>query len=435
MILFLLSSRLIDFDSYLPVAMELKARRPDWQFRFVTFSRSNAADIGRSKALKAGLEICGSLECLDASGPGGWPARQARRLKGVVMVCVWLLRATAPILFSGQSYDRLPYALWYLLCKVRKGHAYVLFKGRATDENIHLRSAQRLTNLPQKLAKTSSRLFGDWLDGLVYYHDKQKSYLFGLGLDGRADEFAQLKIGLPTLTEGWRGLIADQTVRERANLVACGHDLSDGVFAIFPAKSAASQNQRMSESPKQTFRQILEALRTIRPNALILVRPHPIVRDEAFLAETLRDQNDPKILMTDMHPEVMIGLADRVLVNGATNIQTTSHTGIFIDCTDYNQDHYDEVGEQSLVDGYCTIFIRPTREDFTSALAQAISDPRIFGDPAISHKRHELMTENPPRIEILIDMIEDRRQFECLHQHVEAAKVKSRPATEHGEGQ
>jgi hypothetical protein len=408
LILFLLSPRLVDFDSYLPVAMELKAQRPDWRIRFVTFSRTNAADIKRNRALWAGLEKCGSLRCLDAGGSGGWLARQVRRLKGMVTVGVWLLRSPAPVLFSGLSYDRMPYALWYLLCRARKGHAYVLFKGRAADDNIHLGSAQRIVNLPQKLSRKSPGLFGDWLDGLVYYHNKQQSYLYGLGLNGYAEDIAQLKIGLPTLTEGWRQLIADQTDRERANLVVRGHDLSNGVFAVFPAKSAASRNQRTLESPKRTFRQILEALRTIRPKSLILVRPHPIVREEAFLADTLRDLNDPQIIMTDMHPEVMIGLADRVLVNGATNIQTTSHTGCFIDCTDYDQDHFDAVGERSLVDGYGTIFIRPTRQDFVAALDQAISDEMLYDDPVINHKRHELIAENPVQIETLVQLIEHR---------------------------
>ena len=59
-LVFLLSDHVIDFDTYLPIAMALKRARPDFDIRFVTFSRDNYDFICANPTLVAGLEQCGT---------------------------------------------------------------------------------------------------------------------------------------------------------------------------------------------------------------------------------------------------------------------------------------------------------------------------------------------------------------------------------------
>jgi hypothetical protein len=413
LVLLLLSPRLVDMDTYLPVAMAIKAGRPAWDLRFVTFSSVNAAYIRRNTTLMAGLERCATLHCVAAdTGPPG--SRFFGRIVGFARIAGWILGRARPVLFCGDAFKTLPYFLWYRLARLRGGRGFVLFKNRSTDESIQLASRDRLASLPQGRQGWLGRLIGIPQDGLVHFHDQQASYMFGLGLADRdaARGTTKLKIGLPTLTEGWRRLIDEQTAIERERLAGEGHDLTQPVIAFFPAKEGSGRNLRSPHSPAETFVSILKALRALRLRSLILIRPHPLSQQEPFIVDTLAEMNDPHVVITTMHPEVMIALSDRVIVNAPTNIQTTSYAGKFIDCSDYSERHYAECGAVSLAEGHGTVFVEPRGDDFAARLDRALSDDKLFEAAGSDAKRRALVEANPPRIDLLLEWMEPERSGE-----------------------
>lgn len=405
-VVFLLAPRLIDFDSYLPVAMGLNAIRPDWDFRFVTFSRENADYIRRNTTLMAGLEQCATLHCFSATEPGGWLARQGRRLRFFATLAGWILSARRPVLFCGRPFSTPPYALWYFISRLRGGRGFVLFKGRATDDNVQLVGRERLANLPQSSRSLFAPLAGPHYDGLIHYHDQQEMHFYGLRLYGKVSHDRRLKLGLPTLAPPWQRFIEEQAEIERRRLATEGHDLSQDVFAFFPSKAASHRYLRTPTSPADSFRLVMKTLRALKPRALILLRLHPIAQREPFVLDTLAEMADPHIVISLAHPEVLIALSRRVIVNSPTNIQTTSCSGRFIDCTDYSDRHYAELGEVSLTEGYGTVFVKPTGDDFAERLERAIGDDALYEAPAVNAKRQALMDANPPNFDALIRWME-----------------------------
>ncbi|MGB8276141.1 MAG: hypothetical protein WCF16_12830 [Alphaproteobacteria bacterium] len=395
LVLFLLSPRLIDFDTYLPTALALKEARPGWDIRFVTLSRANAESIARNPTLTAGLARCGTLACLEASDAGGWLARQWARMRHVAAVSGWLLGARRPVLFSGVTFGALPYLVWYLAAKARGGRALVLLKSRATEDNHQLAERERQAGLSQEPRGVVERVTGPLYDGLIRYHDQQEMQLYGMRLHGRVPRERQLKLGLPNLAPAWRTLIADETAAERARLGRLGHDMRAEVYTFFPVKGFGARTLRTPDSPADTFRLVLKTLRRLRPGALILIRLHPVAENDAFVHQTLAEMDDPNIVITRAHPEVLIAMSRRVIFNGPTNIQTTCLGGRFIDCTDYSPRHYAEMGERSLVEGYGTVFVRPTGEDFEARLARALGDDSLFAASEVEAKRQALVAENP----------------------------------------
>jgi hypothetical protein len=139
---------------------------------------------------------------------------------------------------------------------------------------------------------------------------------------------------------------------------------------------------------------------------LILLRLHPVAQREPFVLDTLAEMADPHIVISLAHPEVLIALSSRVIVNGPTNIQTTSYSGRFIDCSDYSDRHYAELGEVSLTEGYGTVFVKPTGEDFAGRLERAIGDDALYEAPAVNVKRQALVDANPPNFDALIRWME-----------------------------
>jgi hypothetical protein len=313
------------------------------------------------------------------------------------------------VLFCGQTFSTPPYAILYALCKLRGGRAFVLVKGRATNDNVQLATRARQASIPARHRSLFARLIGLRYDGIVQYHDQQEMTLYGLHLYGKVLPERRLTLGLPTLFPCWRRLIEAGTAAEHQRLAAAGHDPSGDVFTFFPGKAFGARTLRTPTSPADTFRLVLKTLRALRPNSLILLRLHPVAQKEEFLFDTLAEMDDPHIVVSMAHPEVLIALSKRVIVNGPTNIQTTCYEGRFIDCTDYSERHYAELGEVSLADGYGTVFVKPTGDDFAARLERAIGDDSLFEAPGTEAKRRALVAANPPNLDALVRWMEPKQ--------------------------
>ena len=120
-VLFLLGQKLVDFDAYLPVAMALKEQRPDWQIRFLTFSRENFEFLRQNTTLMAGLQTCGTLHCTDNQNRSGFIVRQMNRLRVHMMIAGWLLRFSRPLLLNSLPFCRLNLLIWFLITKFNGG--------------------------------------------------------------------------------------------------------------------------------------------------------------------------------------------------------------------------------------------------------------------------------------------------------------------------
>ncbi len=402
LVVFMLSPRVIDFDTYLPTALALKEARPDWQIRFVTFSAKNFDFIRRNSTLMRGLERCGTLHCLDAKTAPNTLVRWWRRISGFGRICVWVLRWKRPILFAGRQFSSGPYPVWFLLARLRRGRGIILAGGRGVDAGIHPHVQPRLmvSDLGPSMVR---RLFGRDADALIHYHDRQTLYLNALNRWGTVQPLPNLCMGLPNQLEAWRRLVIAEAAAERERLRATGHPIGE-IYCFFAPKTASSANLRTPDSAERTFRQILMALRQLRRKSTILVRPHPLAENAAYLSDTLGWLHDPHIVVSLAHPEVLIALSRRAIVNAPTNVAFTSPEGRFIDCADYREEHYDRQGETSLGQGYGTIFVNPAAPDFERRLESALSDAPWEGG-SLFVERERLLAAHPPRLDKLMSLL------------------------------
>ncbi|KAB2878319.1 MAG: class I SAM-dependent methyltransferase [Pseudorhodoplanes sp.] len=407
-VVFLLSDQLIDFDSYLPAAMALKRLRPDFDIRFVTFSGKNHDFILANPTLKKGLDRCGALHVFDRTrknriaGPCNQPRGDARKSER---------HAGRPgsTVIHGRQFSEFPYAILYVVNRLVGGRGIVLVRSRQPDEGVKVNIMPRFESLISSSEGHVSwleRLLGRDHDGFFHYHDRQDTYLKTMQRWGRVDLARAHRIGLPNLLPEWRALIDEEVAQARASLRAQGMD-SENVYAVFAPKSFSSNFLRVADSAERSFIQAVETLRALRPQASILVRPHPRAVNEKWFKEAMAALAAPAVQLSFLHPEVLCALASRIVIPNTTTTIFVSPVGRFIDCTDYHQKHYDEAGERSQSDGYNTVFVNPARADFRERFAEAL-DEGPWRDPSLSRQRDEFLLRNPPAMGRLLDCIEER---------------------------
>jgi len=251
-VIFFLSPRLIDFDTYLPIAMALKAARPAWRIRFAVFSGANHQVILSNPTLVAGLERCGTLHKVGGSGSRSALARWVNRATGFARVTAWVVSSPRPVLFHGRQFTSWPYAVWYLLARLLGGRGIILARARLPDDGIHPHRRAEY-QLPERSASMIERLFGRDNDGLVHYHDRQSLYLKSLAHYGRLDSMQRRLIGLPSRLPEWQRLIESKTEEERERLVRANKNL-DEIYCFFSAKGYSSTHLRNPDSAQATFR-------------------------------------------------------------------------------------------------------------------------------------------------------------------------------------
>ena len=401
--LFFLSPRVVDMDSYLPFAMALKDARPSADIRFVTFGRQNYDFIRRNETMVEGVERCGSLHFLGAEG--GAATRLVRRAGAFLQVLRWILTAKRPVLFHGRQFSDGPYVLWYLAARVRGGRGAVLARVRLTDAGLHRMFTDRFTALPKGRKSLLARLLGRDADGLIHYHDRQDIYLQSLNRYGDAAALPRLMIGMTNAYPSWRAMIEQAAEAARADLGLIDRPNRE-VFGFIATKEFSATELRTPQSVEAPFRAVLAAIRRRRPDALILVRPHPLAVQEAWFTKAMEDFGGEAVRVTFLHPEVMARLTRRLIVNAPTNICYTTPDAAFIDVSDYKPEDLEARGGRSFADGHRVVRLDPTRADFEDALDAALADDARFDDPTIAEAASVLYAEPPTPVETVLEWID-----------------------------
>jgi hypothetical protein len=402
--LFFLSPRFVDFDTYLPTAMELAALRPEWRIRFVIFHQQNHQAILANQTMMAGLERCGSLHFLGSGGKGA-VGKIGARLKSLALISWWVLRHGQPVLFSSKPFANVPYVLFYALARLRGGNGYFLWKRRSPDE-VH-RIMFQVRKLPGKQPISFlARMLGRDQDALIHYHDQQRETMDEASSFGRIYDVPWLRIGLPHHFPVWRNFIAEQTETERARLEGEGVPRDAEIYTLFAAKSGSSSNLGLPGAVERSFAAMIAALTQIRPHAILLIRAHPQAMDEPYIAEVVASLGPEKAHLSLAHPEVLLALSRRCLANNPTNVLFTGFHGKFIDCSEYPEFHFKEHGEVSLAHGYGPLYVNPLAKDFESRLALALEDDSLFEAPELTEKLDCLHRNNPPCFEALLNLLE-----------------------------
>ncbi len=402
MVIFFLSPRVIDFDTYLPVAMEIKAARPDWDIRFVTFSRENYDIIAKNPTLMAGLLRCGRLDCFSSSGPGGVLGRTLRRLIGLLSLSLMIVRRSRPLLFQARPFSQMPYNLFYGLSRLRGGSAFLLWKNRSPDVVHHI-VWQNREKPAQHQSSFLNRLIGRDIDGLIYFHHEQKENVSLSGRYGRIDNVPWQAIGLPHFLPRWRKLIDEEVAASRRDLEKEGIPADTEIYCFFAAKPFSSVNLRSPQSVEETFTLCLKTLCALRPNALVLIRPHPLAVDAVHIKAAIEAVGPKRARISFIHPEVLIALSRRAICDNPTNIMFSCFPGKMIDCSDYPDSHYAEFGQVSLAHGYGPVFVNPAAADFKERFAAALEDS-AFDDPALGSLKDKLLADSKPDLTPLLEM-------------------------------
>jgi len=403
-LLFFLGQRFLELDTFLPTAMELAVAHPEWRIRFVVFSGQNYKAILANRMIMEGLESCGSIHFL-GSGDSRGVVKLWRRLRGFAAITGWILRHGRPVLFSSRAFSRGPYLLFSALARSRGGNIYLLWKNRSPDEVHHI--MWQVRQPPEKEPVTLlARLLGRDQDAVIHYHDQQKKTLDEAAAFGRIFDVPWLRIGLPHHFPAWRRFIDEQIEVERGRLAREGVPRDAEIFTVFAAKPGSGSNQGLPGSIERTFRTIMASLSRIRPDAVILIRAHPKAMNEPYIKECIREEGGGRTRMTFAHPEVLVALSRRCITNNPTNILFTGFFGRLIDCGEYPEFHFKEHGEVSLAHGYGPLYINPLAKDFDARLARALEDDSLFDAPELTNKMDILHRNNPPRPDILLDLLD-----------------------------
>jgi hypothetical protein len=401
-LVFLLSDNVIDFDTYLPIAMELKQARPEFDIRFVTFSRANHDFILANPTLIAGLAKCGELILIDRAGNA--MTRRLRTLAAFARIAGWLVARPGGTLFHGRQFSERPYAMLYLLNRVLRGKGYLLLRVRQPDDGIKVNILPRF-NVPMGKSSWVERWFGRDHDGMIVYHRNQERYIHTLNQFGRVDIMPRLTAGLPNLWPQWQMLVEREIERERHALAADGLNV-DEIYTLLAPKSFSSRYLRMADSTERVFRNILESLRRMRPGATLLIRPHPRAFKEPWFEKAVAELGDPGVRISLTHPDVLVALSRRVIAPNTSTIMFVVDRGRFIDCTDYADEHFAVHGRMSQCHGYDTAYLDPNDPDLDRSLASLLDDTQWPVDASMTARRHALIDGNPHGSDAILDWIE-----------------------------
>jgi hypothetical protein len=397
LVVFFLGPRIIDFDTYLPTALEIATRFPETDVRFVTFSPGLLNTIQTNPTLAKAVDDTGHLHMLGGHGARSFPTRQWRRGWNLLRLLGLILIARRPVLISTRPFSDLPYSLFYIAARLKGGLSVVLAKTRSPD-SVHSIVWQNREKPKSQGRSIAARMFGRDADLAVDYHDRQ-SENFDLALElGSARGVSRERIGFPHLLPAWRQLIEAE--------IAAASERFRGrpVFAMLAAKPDSAVNLREPSSIALAFFSTLEVVFDTYPNAYVLVRPHPLAVDSDYVQEALR-RHEGQIELSRLHPEVLIALAKRTIVNNPTNVIFSCFPGRFIDVSDYAEKHYEERGPVSLAHGLGPLHIGPRWPDFEKRLKKALADDGVFDDPTLDFERTRLLEENPTDLSPFISAI------------------------------
>lgn len=405
-ILFFVSPRVIDFDCFLPTAVQMKHDRPDWCVRFVTFSRENFEFIAENATLVEALNRTGTLHYL------GWETKTSRigsllsRLFAFFRIAFWILRLPRPILFLGLPFTTEPYAVWRWIARLRGGKAVTLWKYRSPDMALHrFRKVRKVPPKGNPRSFVASKFSTD-ADLFVHYHDDEETNIEWARPYGRLDNIPELKIGMPQYFPAWMTLIDDEVAKARQDFKVLGIPENAEFYATFPAKVWSAESLRDDNAIIWTFELACRLLLKDRPHAVILMRPHPKAIETPYYLDLLEEAGPMQARISLLHPEVLLKLSHRAVFNNPTNIMFSCFEGRLIDVSDYHPEHYEEFGDRSLADGYGPVYLNPRRADFETALNALIDSDEPFEDPKVCERRDRLLARNPADLSRLLDWME-----------------------------
>jgi hypothetical protein len=403
---FFLSPRLIDLDSYLPVAMELKAERPNWDIRFVCFNEMNLPTIEKNDSIRDGIKQCGEVVFAGARKEG-WLSRVVGPLWSFLRICAPILTGRGPLVFNSRPFSFFPYDVIALLARLRGGLVILLCKNRSPDSVHELTFALRELP-PQLTASLIARVVARRdADLVLHYHDEQDALITEAGRYGRSEGVPRLAVGMPHRLPRWRDWIERELARERDALTRDGVLATDArVFGIFAAKPGSSDSLGVPGAVARSFEVLIQVLLRRFPEATILVRAHPMAVGAAYIRDAIA-MSGGRIRLTFMHPEVLISLSHRVFANNPTNIFFHGFGGCLIDVSEYPDIHFDRRGEVSLADGLGPVYVDPRRPDFEEKIVDLVRDDGHFSAGDHDGAIRALIERNPATIEPFLRWVED----------------------------
>lgn len=400
------SPRIIDFDAFLPTLVELKARRPDWRLRIVTFSRENFDFISMNTTHVAALKSCGTLYYLGWETGTSVLGRLVLRLAALLQIVWWILRCRAPVVVLGLPFTVEPYAAFRLLSRLRGGMAVTLWKFRSPDMALHRVREVRVNPPAGNKRSAIATLFRLDSDLFVHYHDEEGQNIEWSKPYGLLDNVPTIKIGMPHKLPAWTAVVAREAEWLRRELVADGVSAEAELYVMFPAKGWSVETLRAETSIEWTFELAVRTLLRLRPGAVILMRPHPKAFETPYYRRLLAEFGPRRIRIRWEHPEVLMRVARRAIFNNPSNIIFSCFDGRMIDISDYPTRHYEEFGEVSLAAGYGPLYINPHSENFDEQFAAALVGDGLFEVPALTVRRERLLSQNPTAIEPFLDVLD-----------------------------
>ena len=409
LILFLISPQIFDFDTYLPIAMGLKKAHPNWRIRFVTFSKRNHDFIMNNPTHRSGMDKVGDFLYM------GWEHASTRisgmlcRISSLFVIAAWILRYRAPVLFLQRPFVRQPYAVWYLLARLRGGAGHVLWKSRSPDIVHHRLRQVRKSPPPAEKPSLLIRVLGRHCDGFVHFHDEQAENIAWSDGLGRVDNVPWVKIGLPHYLSDWRQHVREEVTRELQKLRDSGVPDDAELYCMFPAKPLSSETLRKAGSIEEAFAQALKTLCRIRPKSFVLCRPHPRTRNEPYFQELMAEVGVDRAALSFAHPEVLLAMSRRAIFNNPSNLMFSCFDGRFIDVSDYPEQHFTDFGPLSLAHGFGAVYVDPFADDFDTCLAELIENNAAFDRLEVTERRDALLARNPAQIEPLLNLLSTGR--------------------------
>lgn len=405
-LVFFVSPRIIDFDAFLPTALELKAQRPGWRLRFVTFSRENFDFIARNDTHLEGLRRCASLHYLGWETGNNWLHRSLLRAKAFARVAGWLLARPRPVIILGLPFTTEPYATWRLIGRLRGGRAVTLWKYRSPDLALdRMRQVRKYPPKSPPRAFIANRFARD-TDLFVHYHDDEARNIEWARPYGRLDNVPELLIGMPHWLPAWSRMIDDEVQAARSAFIADGLPADAEYYAMFPAKVWSAETLHHDDSIVWTFKKAFWRIIQTRPKAVILLRPHPKALETPYFEELLEAVGPGRARISWLHPEVLLQISHRAVFNNPTNILFSCFRGRFMDVSDYHPEHFAEHGDRSLAHGFGVAYVNPHRADFEETFDRLLSDDAAHEAAADSDRSEALLARNPASIERLLAWIE-----------------------------
>lgn len=401
-IVFLLSPRLLDFDTYVPIAKAIRDVRPEWRIVFVSFDETASRYMARNEMLYQIASDHAEILCLT----GGKPL--LRKLAFALKLFALTISRRSPVLFLGRPFSSKLFVMLRRIARIRGGDGHFLRKDRGVDQLvppvIEARWRQRDAAENSSGKSAADKNFGKFIS----YSGQDTLHLLSSGIHASDINDRSVAIGLPNFASWWSSLIETKADELRVRLSHEHPNASGPTFSVFPGKLFAGTTQRDMDSPKDSFRKLIRFKQAHYPDSLMVIRLHPVDDKSSFFSDCLEEEGAQHCCFLLDHPEVIVRATDFSFVTAHTNIQVTTPFGRFIDFSDYDELHFQHRGEKSLADGFGSLYVNPQSTDYQDEIADLISNPDVFDQPANLWRRQEMIEKHQFNVTKLLEAIKEQ---------------------------